>query len=200
MKIIGLCGGSGSGKGTLADMLSAAGFLHVDADAVYHEITSNDTPCLRAMAEAFGENIISPSGSLDRRALSAIVFAEGGKEKLLLLNSITHRYVLEEIRHRISMAEGDYIGAVVDAPLLFESGFDAECGFIVAVLAPYEVRLARIMARDGLPEERARARLNASHSDDFFREKSHAVLVNDGRIPPPEAEVDRLLNEWGVRP
>ena len=87
----------------------------------------------------------------------------------------------------------------MDAPQLFESGFDAECGFIVAVLAPYEVRLARIMARDGLPEERARARLNASHSDDFFREKSHAVLVNDGQIPPPEAEVDRLLNEWGVR-
>ena len=179
MKIIGLCGGSGSGKGTLADMLSAAGFLHVDADAVYHEITSNDTPCLRAMAEAFGENIISPSGSLDRRALSAIVFAEGGKEKLLLLNSITHRYVLEEIRHRISMAEGDYIGAGVDAPLLFESGFDAECDLIVSVIAPKDVRISRISERDGITTDEAQRRIASQLDDEFLRLHSDIIITND---------------------
>lgn len=194
MKIIGLCGGSGSGKGTLSDMLSAAGFLHVDADAVYHEITSNDTPCLRAMAEAFGENIISPSGSLDRRALSAIVFAEGGKEKLLLLNSITHRYVLEEIRHRISMAEGDYIGAVVDAPLLFESGFDAECDLIVSVIAPQDIRISRISERDGITTDEAQRRIASQLDDEFLRLHSDIIITNDKDTAALYEQARELIN------
>jgi dephospho-CoA kinase len=87
---------------------------------------------------------------------------------------------------------------LVDAPQLFESGFDAECGFILSVLAPYELRLARIMARDGLDEARAKARLDASHTDDFFRERSDAVMINDGALDAMETEVRRLLTAWEV--
>jgi dephospho-CoA kinase len=87
---------------------------------------------------------------------------------------------------------------LVDAPQLFESGFDAECGFILSVLAPYEVRLARIMARDGLDEARAKARLAASHDDGFFTRRSDAVILNGGDIPALEDDVRRLLTQWGV--
>ena len=87
---------------------------------------------------------------------------------------------------------------LVDAPQLFESGFDRECGFILSVLAPFEMRLARVMARDGLSEARARARLEASHTDDFFRKRSDAVMINNGAVDSMESEVRRLLMLWGV--
>ena len=80
--------------------------------------------------------------------------------------------------------------------MLFRS--DAECGFILSVLAPYEVRLARIMARDGLDEARAKARLAASHDDGFFTQRSDAVIFNGGDIPALEDDVRRLLTQWGV--
>ena len=154
MKVIGLCGGSGSGKGTLARMLSEGGFLHIDADAVYHEITSCDSPCLRAMTEAFGRDIISPSGALDRKALASVVFADGAKDKLALLNSISHRYVLDEIRRRIALAEGKYFGAIVDAPLLFESGFASLVDRTICVVVSESLRVQRVMHRDNVTQEK----------------------------------------------
>ena len=194
MKVIGLCGGSGSGKGTLAAMLSAGGFLHIDADAVYHEITSGDSPCLRAMTEAFGRDIISPSGALDRRALASVVFADGAKEKLSLLNSISHRYVLDEIRQRIASAEGKYIGAIVDAPLLFESGFNTECDIIISVIAPRDVRISRISERDGISKEAAQRRINAQLDDEFLRLHSDIIITNDKDTAALYEQAQELIN------
>ena len=194
MKVIGLCGGSGSGKGTLAAMLSDGGFLHIDADAVYHEITSGDSPCLRAMTEAFGRDIISPSGALDRRALASVVFADGAKEKLSLLNTISHRYVLDEIRQRIVSAEGKYIGAIVDAPLLFESGFNTECDFIVSVIAPRELRISRISERDGIDRDAAERRINAQLDDEFLRLHSDIIITNDKDTAALYEQAQELIN------
>ena len=194
MKVIGLCGGSGSGKGTLAAMLSEGGFLHIDADAVYHEITSGDSPCLRAMTEAFGRDIISPSGALDRRALASVVFADGAKEKLSLLNTISHRYVLDEIRQRIVSAEGKYIGAIVDAPLLFESGFNTECDIIISVIAPRDVRISRISERDGISKEAAQRRINAQLDDEFLRLHSDIIITNDKDTAALYEQAQALIN------
>ena len=194
MKVIGLCGGSGSGKGTLAAMLSEGGFLHIDADAVYHEITSCDSPCLRAMTEAFGRDIISPSGALDRRALASVVFADGAKEKLSLLNTISHRYVLDEIRQRIVSAEGKYIGAIVDAPLLFESGFNTECDIIISVIAPRDVRISRISERDGISKEAAQRRINAQLDDEFLRLHSDIIITNDKDTAALYEQAQALIN------
>jgi dephospho-CoA kinase len=136
---------------------------------------------------------------LNRGALAAIVFAEGHSADLADLNTITHRHILAKTREMLAAYAAQGVPAVlVDAPQLFESGFDAECGFILSVLAPYELRLARIMARDGLDEARAKARLDASHTDDFFRERSDAVMINDGALDAMEAEVRRLLTAWEV--
>ena len=194
MKVIGLCGGSGSGKGTLAAMLSEGGFLHIDADAVYHDITSGDSPCLRAMTEAFGRDIISPSGALDRRALASVVFADGAKEKLSLLNSISHRYVLDEIRQRIVSAEGKYIGAIVDAPLLFESGFNTECDIIISVIAPRDVRISRISERDGISKEAAQRRINTQLDDEFLRLHSDIIITNDKDTAALYEQAQELIN------
>ena len=194
MKVIGICGGSGSGKGTLAAMLVEAGFLHIDADSVYHDLTSADGPCLREMADAFGNEIISADGALDRGVLSSIVFSYEGKEKLPLLNSITHRYVLEEIRRRIALAEGEYIAAIVDAPLLFESGFNKECDLIVSVVAPKDVRASRICERDEITEDVAQRRIDAQLDDEFLRLHSDIIITNDKDIASLRGEADKLIN------
>ena len=195
MKVIGLCGGSGSGKGTVAAMLSDMGALHIDADAVYHELTSGDSPCLREIANSFGSSVISADGALDRRALAAMVFADGADGKLALLNSISHRYVLEEIRAIISKNANDYFAAVVDAPLLFESRFNEECDLIVSVIAPRDVRIARITERDGLAVSEAERRIDSQLDDAFLVAHSDIVINNVGGIGELSEQVKNIFNK-----
>ena len=201
MLTVGLTGPSGAGKGTVASLFAAHGIPSVDTDRVYHDLLVPPSPCLDELTARFGREILCPDGTLNRGALAAIVFAEGHGNDLADLNAITHRHILGVVRERLAAYADDGIpAALVDAPQLFESGFDTECDFILSVLAPYEVRLARIIARDGLDEARARARLDASHPDSFFTQRSHAVILNTGERSAMEADVRRLLTEWGVRP
>ena len=201
MLTVGLTGPSGAGKGVVASLFAARGIPSIDTDKVYHDLLIPPSACLDELASRFGREILRPDGGLDRRALAAIVFAEGHGDDLADLNTIAHRHILAKSRKLLADYELQGFPAVlVDAPQLFESGFDRECHFILSVLAPFGLRLERVMARDGLPEEQAIARLKASHTDEFFRQRSHAVLVNDGYIQALEAEVDRLLTEWEVKP
>ena len=199
MLTIGLTGPSGAGKGVIASLLAAYGVPSIDTDQVYHGLLIPPSACLDELVRRFGSGIFHPDGTLDRKALAALVFAEGHEQDLADLNTITHRHILDEVRVTLRRYEAEGIPAVlVDAPQLFESGFDAECGFILSVLAPYEVRLARVMVRDDLDGARARARLAASHDDEFFTERSDAVILNGGDIPALENDVRRLLTQWGV--
>ena len=201
MLTVGLTGPSGAGKGVVASLFAARGIPSIDTDKVYHGLLIPPSACLDELSSRFGEQILRADGGLDRRALAAIVFAEGHGDDLADLNTIAHRHILAKTRELLADYELQGFPAVlVDAPQLFESGFDRECDLILSVLAPVALRLERVMARDGLNEQEALARLNATHSDEFFRERSHFVLVNDGHIQAMEAEVDRLLTEWGVRP
>ena len=201
MLTVGLTGPSGAGKGTVASLFTRYGIPSIDTDAVYHALLIPPSSCLEELADRFGGSILHPDGTLNRRTLAALVFAEGHGDDLAALNAITHRHILAEVRVRLSELEEIGTPAVlVDAPQLFESGFDAECDFVLSVLAPYDLRLARIMERDRLDEARAKARLNASHTDSFFAERSHAVIVNSGELQALEAEIHRLLTEWGVLP
>ena len=199
MLTVGLTGPSGAGKGIIASLFARFGVPSIDTDRVYHDLLIPPSACLDELTEAFGMGILLPDGTLDRRALASLVFSEGCEQNLATLNRITHRHILEKTKDILASYEAEGIPAVlVDAPQLFESGFDRECGFILAVLAPFDLRLARVMERDGLDEERGRARLEASHTDDFFRERSDAVIINNGSIDSPESEVRRLLALWGV--
>ena len=199
MLTIGLTGPSGAGKGVVSALFAQFGVPSIDTDAVYHDLLVPPSACLDELAATFGGGILAADGTLDRPSLAAIVFAPGHDADLQALNRITHRHVLDEARRQLAMHRAHGKAAVlVDAPQLFESGFDAECGFILSVLAPYEVRLSRIMARDSLDEARAKARLAASHEDEFFTRRSDAVILNDGDMPALEDEVRRLLTLWEV--
>ena len=193
MKTIGLCGGTGSGKSAVARMLRDAGCLHLDADAIYHELISGDSPCLRELADEFGADIISPSGALDRPKLAAIVFAAGAEEKRNRLNTITHKYVLGEIRRRIADAENRYIAAIVDAPLLFESGFNTECDAIISVIAPRDARIARLVERDGLTAEQAARRIDAQLDDEFLRRYADYVIENNSDLDALASKVEKII-------
>ena len=148
MKIIGLCGGSGSGKSTVASIFHKYGVEILDADVIYHEITSSMTDCLLALRNAFGDGIIKEN-ALDRKALGQLVFCgERAKENRLLLNKITHAYVKNEIVQRIEMLKGNGAQMVLlDVPLLFEADIDKICDSLVCVTAPVETRIDRILLR-----------------------------------------------------
>ena len=180
MFTIGVTGPSGSGKSLFCSLFANTGFFAIDCDEVYHELTDAPSECTRELASEFGDEILLPSGALDRRALAKVVFAPDAKNKLDILNAITHKYVLSEVRRRIAALSPDCRGALVDAPLLFESGFDKECDLTVALLAPRETRLSRLSERDSLPTNALNARLDAAKSDEWYTERCDVTVYNTG--------------------
>ncbi len=191
MKIIGLCGGSGSGKGTVSEIFRHYGIMPINTDEIYHDITSADTPCLRELVANFGNGILK-NGALDRRALSKIVFSEK-QDALKLLNDIAHKYVLANVRSLIEEYRKRNIPAVlVDAPLLFESGFNTECDAVLAVLADKEIRVERIIKRDSITREAAISRIESQLSDEYLKKHSDYTIVNNGDLESLNLEVSRI--------
>lgn len=199
MLTIGLTGPSGAGKGTVASLFAPHGILSIDTDKVYHDLLIPPSPCLDELAARFGGHILNPDGTLDRKALAAYVFAPGNEDELSDLNRITHAYVLNVTRSICrELEQQGCAGVFVDAPLLFESGFDRECDTTLAVLADPDVRLARIMARDGLTITQAQARMAAQKPDGYYIERAKHVICNNGATDELLSEVSRLLTVWGV--
>lgn len=189
MRIIGLTGGSGTGKGTFAALLREKGAGWVDADAVYRRLCAENREMLAALDTAFG-GVLDGSGALDRRKLAAIVFAD--PDKLQKLNGITLPYIraasLDEMR-----AQGDCPFVLYDAPTLFEVGADELCERIIGVLADTETRVKRIMARDGLDEQAARARIGAQPDADFYRTRCDYIVENNGGIADLQQQADAIF-------
>ncbi len=199
MKIIGLCGGSGSGKTTVSDIFRDFGFLTVDTDAIYHELTSAPSSCLTALTEEFGREILTDENALDRRRLAAIVFADGAEDKRLKLNEISHFYVLARVREIISSCLHSNIrGVAVDVPLLFESNFDKECDKTVAVVADREKRIGRICLRDGISRTQAEARINSQLQDEFLIKNCDYVITNDGDISYLVKRVEEIIADLQI--
>ena len=168
---IGLCGGSGTGKTEAQADFALCGIPGLDTDAVYHALIASDTPLTRELAECFGEGILTAGGGVDRAILATLVFGEDEESvhRRKHLNSITHRAVLAECREWLAKqhAAGAY-AAIINAPLLFESGFHTECDLTVAILAPREARIDRIMARDGISRVNAARRIDAQLDDEYL--------------------------------
>lgn len=196
MVIIGLTGPSGSGKTTLCDIAKDFGIASIDADKVYHSLLIPPSPCLDEIAESFGGGVLLDDGTLDRAALGSVVFGDASGEKLDLLNSITHKYVKARFREIIKSLEADGERAViVDAPTLFESGFDSECSFTVAILADGKSRRDRIISRDSLPPERADLRLSSQKPDEFFTSRADYTLYNDGDVSALKNKFEEILRD-----
>lgn len=197
MKVIGMCGGSGSGKGVVASFLRAEGIPVIDTDKVYRDLTSHNTPCLSELVKRFGESIVSSNGSLDRQRLASIVFLKtNAEENREDLNRIAHKHILNQTREIISQLanEGNYC-VVVDAPLLFESGFAEECDIILAIIAPIDVRVARIIARDRITQDLAVQRISAQLPDSYITERSDFVIVNDGNLEDLEIKIKDITKK-----
>ena len=177
MTIIGLTGTTGAGKGEVGRVFAECGACVCDTDRIYHRLLAESGDLKLELTDAFGD-IADASGTIDRRKLAPIVFSD--PEKLLTLNRITHRFVLAETDRILAdaAAKGVTVG-VIDAPMLFESGADKSCDVVVGVIAPMEIRLARIMARDGIPEDAARKRIANQHPDAWFEAHCGKCIVND---------------------
>ena len=196
MKIIGLCGGSGSGKGVVSSIFAENGFRHIDTDAVYHTLTSFPSPCLRELADEFGLKIVK-NGKLDRATLAKIVLADDTSgEKRKKLNNIAHKHILAKTKELITKYEGEEaIGVIVDAPLLFESMFDRLCTEIVCVVADEKVRISRIVERDGISEQNAFLRIRTQLPDSYLLEKSNYSITNNGSLEELRESTLQVIKE-----
>ena len=186
--VIGITGGSGSGKTTLLTTIQTAGGLVLDCDAIYHELLATDHDLLDAIESRFPGVVVD--GSLDRKKLGSIVFAD--ENALKDLNRITHTSVKAEVLHRL---EGAPALAAIDAIGLHDGGLDSICDVTVAVTAPVEDRIARLVAREGISADYAKNRIDAQHSDAWFREKCDIVLENNGSLGDFQAKCVAFLTD-----
>lgn len=193
MKVIGITGPTGAGKTTVLRVLERMGGVILDCDAVYHELTRTSAPMREELKARFGPEIFSPEGELLRKTLGGIVF--GDEQALADLNEITHRYVFQAVEEAIAAAGEERRPAVaVDAIALLESGLGELCDVTVAVTADDELRIRRIMARDGISEDYARLRVEAQKPSRWFEERCDHTLRNDGPDPSElEAQAQKLF-------
>ena len=196
MFVIGITGPSGAGKGVISGILSSLGMRVIDADKVYSEVITPPSECLMELAREFGNEILNSDGALDRKALSKLVFGEENRERLLLLNKITHKYVVRRIRETADWyrVQGEK-ACVIDAPLLIEAGLCDDCDLTIAVLADKALRIERISRRDGITCEAAMARINSQKSDEFYSSNTDCVIYNDTDIETLKSNVKGLLKD-----
>lgn len=177
MIIIGITGTTGAGKTTALMELEKLGGHIIDADAVYHQLLESNMALRKELEDRFGP-LTDEAGNFQRKKLGAVVFAD--PEALAELSAITFRYIGAAIEEELKRAqEAGRSAAAIDAIRLFESGLDERCNVTVAITAPAEVRVRRIMAREGISEDYARARVAAQPADEYFAEKCDHVLVNN---------------------
>lgn len=194
MKVIGLCGGSGSGKGAVSGIFAEIGIPSIDTDAVYREMTLSDSPCMRELRGEFGDEVVNSQGGLDRARLASIVFND--PSRLKTLNKIAHSFILDETRRRLAEYRDEgFPAAIVDAPVLFESGFDKECDEIICVLADRDVRITRIMSRDGIARDAAEKRIASQMPDETLISKCDHVIYNNSDIESLREQILALKNK-----
>ena len=189
--IIGITGGTGCGKTTLLNLIAARGGLILDCDAIYHELLISDKAMLEAIENRFPG--VVENGALNRKKLGAIVFAD--ENALLDLNRITHAAVKTEVLRRLEDAP---VLAAIDAIGLFEGNLAPLCDVTVAVTAPEEARVKRLMLRDDISEDYARSRIRAQHREDWFRERCDYVLSNSGTLDAFATNCLAFLDTIGI--
>jgi dephospho-CoA kinase len=191
MLMVGLTGGIGAGKSTVAGILAAHGAIVVDADAIAREIVEPGTPTLAKLVERFGPEILRPDGSLDRPALAAVAFVDDETRKEL--EAITHPAIGEEFLRRVAEAPRDAV-VVHDVPLLVESTRGFDYGAVIVVEAPLKMRLDRLEAR-GVRRDDARRRIGLQASDEDRRKVATWVVDNAGDLGHLEKQVNEIWSE-----
>jgi dephospho-CoA kinase len=196
---VGLTGGIGSGKSAAAQRLAALGAVVVDSDVIAREVVAPGTTGLKAVVEAFGPDILSSDGSLDRDRLGALVFAD--PEARVQLNAIVHPRVREQTAVRFAAAEKVDPDAIVvnDVPLLVEGGLQSLYEVVVVVDVPVETQVERLTAARGMSESDARARIAAQASREQRLAAANHVIDNRGDLDDLDREVARVWADLSAR-
>jgi dephospho-CoA kinase len=193
MLLVGLTGGLGAGKSTVARMLAARGAVIVDADELAARALEPGTRAYERVCGLFGDQVVGPAGRLDRAAIAARVFED--PEKRRALESIVHPEVFRMLAETVESRRDSGDILVFDVPLLVETGFQDACDVVVVVAAPREHQIERVMRDRGMSETEARARLGAQVPDAEREASADLVLRNDGDLTSLEVRVDELWSE-----
>ncbi|MGN1418371.1 MAG: dephospho-CoA kinase [Acutalibacteraceae bacterium] len=189
MTVYGLTGKTGAGKSTVAKKLSKKGFFVIDADEIARRVVQKGSPVLINLANEFGSDIIDENGELNRKLLAQRAFSS--PQNTELLNKITHTAIDEAIRKILfDASQSGEDKFVIDAAALLESPTKKLCEKIIVVTAPEEIRLERIMKRDGISLSQAMTRMNAQKDDDYYLEQADIIIRN---YPP--YNMDKSLSE-----
>ena len=191
MKVIGLTGGIGSGKSTVSQFLAELGAVIVDADRVGHEAFKPDTDVWREVVAAFGRQILTPNGDVDREKLGETVFAN--PESLLRLNQIMHPRIYEMVKARLEEYRRQGVSVVVlEAPLLIEAGWSSLVDEVWVTVAPEPTVLRRLKERPGLSEQQSLARIHAQLPSEERIKHADVVIDNDCSLNELKAKVREL--------
>ena len=195
--VIGLTGGIASGKSTVSNMFRELGIPVIDADLISREVVERGEKAYKDIVDTFGEGILQKNGSLDRKALGAIVFSDETKRKQL--NSIVHPAVRERlISRRDALLEKGTRCVVLDIPLLFESGLADYADKTLVVYVDSATQLERLMERDQSSENDARQRINSQMALSQKLKLADAVIDNNGTKENTIKQLDALLRDWNV--
>lgn len=197
MKVIGLTGGIGTGKSTVSDYLRKRNIAVIDADALAREITGPGMPLLREIRILLGDQVFRPDGTMDRQLVARKIFAD--QRLLHAYEDLTTKEVV-----RLCLEKADEYGqnsnvsmVVIDAPLLFECGMDAYTDETWVVDVHQEVRIARVLKRDGISREEVMDRIRRQMSADEKRKRANFVIDNSGNLQHLYEQVDKLLERVG---
>ena len=189
--VFGIPGGSGAGKSTISDIFRAKGVYVADADLAARQVVKRGMPCLDELKTSFGEGILTDEGDLNRGRLADIVFSS--REKLATLNRITHKYIKAYLEDEISASNTEL--AAIDGAVIIGSPVMDICGSLVVVVADEDVRTARIMARDGIDRNTAKARIESQLPQAEYIKYADYVIENNNSNNDQEEKVEEILNK-----
>lgn len=194
--IIGITGSSGSGKSTLCEILEKGYEVKVlNADKIARRLSRKGTSYLIDIIKVFGKDIVNEEGELKRSKLAQIIYSDAKKREEL--NTYTFKYVKEDIIKKISKIQ-DETTIVIDAPLLFEAELDKMCDKVIGIIAPREMQIERVVARDDIDYEDAEKRLAAQANDEFFIKKCDYIVKNDNGFSKIEEQINDICNKIGI--
>ena len=192
--VVGITGGIGCGKSMAAAYLAELGAIHIDADGISRALTARDGAALEQIRRIFGDSVFSEDGSLNRRALGDLVFSDPAAKRALegVIHPLVQRIAMDKIEE--SGKNGARV-AVLNVPLLFETGMDVLCDETWTLTAPEDVQLARVMERDGLTREQAISRIESQMAMEDRNARATRVINSDRPIEKTRLELNQLYQQ-----